>query len=76
MAEIFRCDVCKGVFDKGRIDAEAEAEYRRDYGTEAELFPAGSVGAGVVCDECYEKVLKYFKSIGRRVLVPTSKRRL
>lgn len=42
----FRCDVCGGVFEKGRQDEDAAAEARDRYGD----VPIEE--CGIVCDDC------------------------
>jgi hypothetical protein len=58
--DLFQCDICGGVFAKGRSDEEAMAEVERDMGPD----PDGSGLHGVLCDECYESFLKWWKSGG------------
>jgi hypothetical protein len=43
----FRCFTCRREFEKGKPDAEAEAEYRRRFGND----PAPD-GQFTVCDDC------------------------
>ena len=44
----YRCEACKGVFEKGWSDEEALDEYRQDF---PNLTLADS---GIICDDCYQ----------------------
>jgi hypothetical protein len=50
--EQYQCFLCFQTFDKGQTDEEALAEYHEKFG-DAERAP------GEVCEECYEKVLRF-----------------
>jgi hypothetical protein len=51
----FKCQACKGTFEEGWPEEEALEEFHRD-------FPNVSLAeTGVICDDCYEKMNKYFE---------------
>ena len=50
--EEFTCELCGGTFNKGRPDAEAEAEAEALWGVpHASTDPA----MAVICDDCFRK---------------------
>lgn len=50
----YKCDSCKGVFEKAWSDEEALAEMERDFPSLPEEERA------VVCDDCYKKITNYY----------------
>lgn len=51
MSDTFTCEICRGVFEKAWTDEEAMAEAE-------EAFPTSDLtDTGLVCDDCYEKVM-------------------
>jgi hypothetical protein len=54
----YHCASCGGVFRKGWTEAEAEAEYRRDFGH------LGSVKRCEICDDCYARLMTWLREKG------------
>jgi hypothetical protein len=51
----YKCQTCKGIFNKGWSDEEALAEFRG-------YFPDLPMEeAGVICDICYQKMIQDMK---------------
>lgn len=50
MADTFKCERCKGTFEKAWSDAEADAEMREVFGALSDEERA------TVCDDCYREV--------------------
>lgn len=48
----FRCDRCKGVFDKGQTEAETRQEAISTFGKSFDFEDAA-----MVCDDCYQLML-------------------
>lgn len=51
----FQCDLCKGIFDKGWTDEEANAEAIETFGG---LHPDD----GILCDDCHKEYMKWFEN--------------
>ncbi len=50
MADTYTCEMCKGTFDKGWTDEEAQAEAER-------LFPGmDHSDMAMLCDDCFQKI--------------------
>lgn len=52
MANTYTCAYCKGVFEKGWDDTDAEAELKEKFGEE--YTPEN---CDVVCDDCYKRIM-------------------
>lgn len=62
MSDVFTCALCGGTFEKSRSDAEAQAEYRRDFPDAlADEAPAA------ICEDCYAKVMTQHREDARRM---------
>lgn len=54
MSETFTCTNCGGTFPKKWTDAEAEAEFKKNFHQWAKDKQA------VICDSCYEEFMRWF----------------
>lgn len=56
----FTCDVCRGTFSKSRSDEDAAAE------ADAAFSPDELEAAGVVCEDCWQKMRGAMPSLDDR----------
>ena len=52
----YKCELCKGVFEKEWSDEEADIEYRENFETEC----LTDVEKAIVCDTCYKAIRSYY----------------
>lgn len=58
--ETYKCQVCKGTFEKGWSDEEAAQEFKdTKWRTGVSLEETG-----LVCDDCYDKMTAWLRAIG------------
>ena len=56
--EKYKCQVCKGTFEKGWSDDEAKKEHGKN-------FPDVPLEeTGLVCDNCYNEMMHWLRDIG------------
>jgi hypothetical protein len=60
----FTCASCGGVFEKGRTDAEAQAEYRANM---PEVPP--DEPTDLLCDPCYQRFMAWLEAPGGTISV-------
>jgi len=48
----YKCELCKGVFEKDQTEEEARAE-------EKEMFGGNDPDAALVCDDCYKEMFPW-----------------
>lgn len=51
MNKTYTCDACRGVFDQGWTDEEAETEFAAIFGREKTDDDAE------ICDDCYKQIM-------------------
>lgn len=49
MPETYTCAVCRGTFEKGWSEEEAQAELKQDFNVPVEQ-------CDIVCDDCYKEM--------------------
>jgi nitrate/TMAO reductase-like tetraheme cytochrome c subunit len=49
----YECEVCHNVYEKGWTDEEAREE-------EADIFGENDHDSGIVCDDCFKKIMHNF----------------
>ena len=52
----YTCDACGGTFESGWTEEESQAEYSIEFPKEK----AAGVERAVVCEECYQRLMKRF----------------
>lgn len=53
----FRCELCKGTYEKAWSDEEAKKEAKDLWSKDPER-----VDMAIVCDDCYKKFIQWYKS--------------
>lgn len=63
--ETFTCDRCRGTFEKGMSDEEADAEARALY---VDVPPGEDASMGVLCHDCWLLFMEWAR--GQGILKP------
>jgi len=57
--QLFTCDLCHVDFESERPEEEAVAEYEKNFGEKLEDgYRTNGEKVSVLCDECYQKVMR------------------
>lgn len=58
--DLYQCAICKGVFHKGRSDAEAKAEFEQRHPHDG---PIPEEEIDLICDDCFVEFDRWVKSL-------------